>query len=112
MLFSGPIVFLLLLLIAAAAVLCDGYRCRTRVCQKLKVMTTTTTLYARKQNQKKQQQQLSQTEDDGYSLSHTLQSLRMFVSRFLYKTTPGQLILVRHGNLSTVTYSTVVACMH
>ena len=43
------------------------------------------------------QQLLSQTEDDGYSLSHKLQNLRMFMSRFLYKTTPGQLILVRHG---------------
>ena len=94
MLSSAPIVLLLLLFIALAAVH-DGFRSRTRMMHqqqqqhqqnKMIVMT----LHAK-------QQKLSQTEDDGYSLSHKLQSLRLLVSKFFYKTTPGQLILVRHG---------------
>jgi len=95
MLSAAPIVLLLLLFIALAAVH-DGFRSRTRMMQqqhqhqhqqhKMIVMK----LHAK-------QQKLSQTEDDGYSLSHKLQSLRLLVSKFFYKTTPGQLILVRHG---------------
>jgi hypothetical protein len=91
---AAPIVLLLLLFIALAAVH-DGFRSRTRMMQqqqhqqnKMIVMK----LHAK-------QQKLSQTEDDGYSLSHKLQSLRLLVSKFFYKTTPGQLILVRHGTL-------------
>ena len=93
---AAPIVLLLLLFIALAAVH-DGFRSRTRMMHqqqqqhqqnKMIVMT----LHAK-------QQKLSQTEDDGYSLSHKLQSLRLLVSKFFYKTTPGQLILVRHGTL-------------
>lgn len=93
MLSAAPIVLLLLLFIALAAVH-DGFRSRTRIMQhqhqqnKMIVMK----LHAK-------QQKLSQTEDDGYSLSHKLQSLRLLVSKFFYKTTPGQLILVRHGTL-------------
>jgi len=60
---------------------------------------TTTTMHAKK---------MSQTEDDGYSLSHKLQNLRLFLSRFMYKT-PGQLILVRHG---TLVYTTVHHIMY
>lgn len=92
---AAPIVLLLLLFIALAAVH-DGFRSRTRIVQqqqqhqhqqnKMIVMK----LHAK-------QQKLSQTEDDGYSLSHKLQSLRLLVSKFFYKITPGQLILVRHG---------------
>jgi uncharacterized protein HemX len=98
MLSTAPIVLLLLLLIALAAVR-DGFRYRTQLMQQQQQQQqqqqnkmTVMTLHAK-------QQKLSQTEDDGYSLSHKLQSLRLLVSKFFYKTTPGQLILVRHGTL-------------